>query len=97
MVPAVQKVSLLQKFDRESFKSMKTKLISEAFRSRAPIRKALKTQCLADPKQCSHAEPSSRLSSTAFSKVVHENDKAAWFSLQPPGDTNVSPRALPLN
>lgn len=87
----LQGSNLTAKFDPRAFNATKTKLVSEAFRSRAPIRKALKQQCLASPDQCSHTEPSSRLSNAAFSELVHKNDMAAWFSLQPPGDTNVQP------
>ena len=76
-------------FEALKVNATKMKLISEAFRSRAPIRKALKTQCLGNPALCSHAEPSSRLGSAAFTQAVYQNDRVAWFSLQPPGETTV--------
>lgn len=85
-------------FDASTANATKAKLISEAFRARGPIRKALKTQCLGNPRECSHAEPSSRLSSIAFTKAVYQNDKTAWFSLQPPGDTTVNtPNLSPID
>ena len=85
----MQGAGLEKGLDAMQVNATKTKLMSEAFRSRGPIRRALKTQCLANPALCSHAEPSSRIGSAAFAQTVYQNDRMAWFSLQPPGETAV--------
>lgn len=88
----LQAIGKARSIDSASMSRMKTRTVSEAFRARAPLRKLLRSQCMKHADQCVHMEPQMLHSHNAgaFSQTVMQNDKSAWFSLQPPGDSAAS-------